>query len=197
MTYSQQIEIVTIYSASQTTGARTKRRLLGLLSLAVAAAWLWGAHEKADPWIENKAMLAGIGELGGLLFKKPIDNKTLTNQQRVDQAVEFKANTVESEHRAAVIAVTPYVWDVFAYLAGGWLALAGFFGLLGARVSRRMQRQAAYLMILSAIVSVGSIWGAIRWGGLPPSADLPFYAKVGGIQSSYAWFLLLVTRSLR
>ncbi len=197
MTHSPTIEIITIYSASHTSGARTRRRLLGLLSLAVAGAWVWGAHEKVDPWIEKKAMIGGIGEVASMLFTKPVKNTALTPEQRTAQKEEFLAEAADSQRRATVIGVTPYVWDGFAYVAGGWLGLAGLVGIIGLQSTRRMLRQAAFLMILSTVMSIAGIWSVIKWGGMPPSADLEFYAKVGGIQSSYAWFLLLATRTLR
>lgn len=192
MAQAYQVDIVTIYNASQTSGARNRLRLLGVLSLAVAGVWLWTSHQRVNPWLKQKLILAGFNEIGALLFAAPPD------QQMTKEEVDaLRKDASAGERRTALLAGVHYVWLGAAYLAGGWLALAGLAALAGRRVSRRLHGQAAVLMILSTLISIGGIWVAIRWGGMPPEADARFYAEIGAVQSSYAWFLLIATRLLR
>ncbi len=197
MTQAQQIEIVTIYNAAQTTGARTRLRALALISLAVAGVWLSVLHFEVDPWIGKVFVAAIFGDAVSALPDAPDQTKKLTPQQRLQRQADAKANAERTMRRGVIRTVEMYVWLGIAYLAGGWLALAGLVGVLGRRVSLRMQRQAALLMILSTIASIAGIWVAIKWGGMPPHADLELYAKIGAVQSSYAWFLLVATRLVR
>ncbi len=192
MTQAYQVKIITVYSATQTTGARFRLRLLALLSLLVAVAWLGTVHLRVEPWLKQKLILAGLNEVGALLLSAPADQ-----QMTPEQRTELRAQAAASERRAAILAGSLYAWLGFAYLAGGWLALASLLGLLGRRVSVRMLRQAAVLIIFSTLLSIAGIWSAIKWGGMPPQADAQYYAKLGAIQSSYAWFLLLATRFVR
>lgn len=82
------------------------------------------------------------------------------------------------------------------HVAIGWLALSAVIAILYWNPVTLL-RQSAGLMILSSAASVGAIEIAIRWGGMPPDADWALYAKVGGIQSSYAWLLLIATIRMR
>jgi hypothetical protein len=201
MTTVQKIQIVTVYNAAQSKSAQSRIRTLSVVSLIVAGVWFWATLMPINTFLTRSLLLKAIAgatdtmgqpepdvwvSLG--LKPPPIDpSPPETNAEA--------ATRVERE--LSILTIEFYAWKALAILAGGWLALAALVGLLGARMSRRMHRQAAWLMFLSTIASVSGIWIAIQWGGMPAHADLPFYAKMAGIQSSYAWFLLIATRFLR
>ncbi len=189
MSQAYQLEIVTVYNAAPTPDARNRLRALALITLAVAAAWLWGVNQKADPWLKGKLILAGINEAGALLFGAPAD-KAMTEAEKA----ALLQQAAEGERRAAILTAIHYVWLAAAYLTGAWLALAGLTGALNRRISLRLHGQAAKLILLSTIFSIAGIWAAIRFGGMPPQADVAMYAKIGAIQSSYAWIILIAAR---
>ena len=196
MSQTPQIEIVTIYNTASTSGARSRIRTLAIISVLAAGIWLWGVHYKADPWIGKVLIASYIGNAMSSLPSSPDQERKLTPEQLKEQRLQAKADGAKLIRQGAIRTAEMYIWLGIAYVAGGWLALAGLVGVLGGRVSLRMQRQAALLMILSTIASIAGIWVAIKWGGMPP-LHLEFYAKIGAVQSSYAWFLLIGTRLVR
>ena len=198
MSQAPQIEIVTIYNAARTSGARSRIRALSLISLVVAGVWLWAVHFEVDPWLGEKLIVASLNEAFSLLpANASTAAKTVTPAERAKLKSQLNDRLKAGGRRQTILCVEMYVWLGIAYLAGGWLALSSVVGVVGRRVSLRMQRQAALLMILSTAASIAGIWVAIKWGGMPPHADLELYAKVGGAQSGYAWFLMIATRLVR
>jgi hypothetical protein len=257
MSQSFQIKIVTVYDASYSPKTRNNTRLIALFALAVSIAWLWGMHQKADPWLRGKIMIAGIGQLGALLPTEQTTRTALT----ADQRTELLAKQDQLEQQFAVLTLTRLVWRTMAYVSGGWLALAGIAGLIGRAGSRttrrtlpliiiaaiiaaagltaavylnpdtkhlgwierfnrhiewidytaigwlavagiigmtywgalRMLKQAALWMLLSTAITVGGVWTAIHFGGMPPVANETL-AKLAAIQAAAPLIILITTR---
>lgn len=182
------------------------------LSMLVAAIWLvetayprkvLGQWNTADRWIKGKLMLAAMSQSTDALSAQeqnpwvalglapPPKAATLsTAEQRAAAQQQYRRHM-------AVLFAGFYIWKGIAILAGAWLGLAALIGLTGRRLSVRLHRQAASLMILSTLATVAGIFVAIRWGGMPPVADAVLYAKIAAVQSSYAWFLLIAIRFVR
>lgn len=201
MTTAQKIQIVTVYNAATSPRTKTRLRWLSLVSLIVAFVWIWAVWFPVDRKLKRTWLLAGIAGASDTMGQPqpdiwvalglkppPID----PNQTPQDEA----AITSRIERQMGILTVELYTWKGVALLAGGWLTLAALVGLLGARTSLRMHRQAALLIILSTVASVAGIWIAIHWGGLP-DVGAPLYVKIAAVQSAYAWFLLIATRFMR
>lgn len=207
------IQIVTIYSAGGSPERRRARRVLAMISLVVAVVWLvqclypWRVmgHNTLERWLKGRLLMSSasqsIDTMGGqedpwvALGLAPAKKApgVSVEQQREQRAAEEKA----LQGRMAVLWADFYIWKAITGLAGLWLAMAGLVGLTGRAASVKLHRQAAWWMILSAVVSVLGIEIAIRYGGMPANADSPFYLKIAGVQSSYAWVLLVATRWMR
>ena len=201
MTTAQKIQIVTVYNAA--TSPRTKNRIrrLSLVSLIVAVVWIWAVWFPVDRKLKRTWLLAGIAGATDTMGQPQPDIWVALGLQPPPRAPnQTRQNEAETtsriERQMAILTIELYTWKGVALLAGGWLTLAALVGLLGARTSLRMHRQAALLMILSTIASVSGIWIAIHWGGLP-DVNAPLYGKIAAVQSAYAWFLLIATRLLR
>jgi len=71
-------------------------------------------------------------------------------------------------------------------------------GAWGSRGGARLQRSAAWLVLLSTAASIGAIVRAHQLGAsVERFADPAFLATLGLVQSSYGWLLLLGLRRLR
>lgn len=216
MTSAQRIEIVTIYNVARTKGGRTRVRALAALSLLVAAFWLYHTQGQLRlSWLDGLAggttvhnwlgirvgaAMISAGSVGMEGAASPWEALGLAPPASADRKPpddDLKAKVEQGQRQVVLLGIERQVWEWIVQIAGAWLAVAGLVGLTGWRVGLTMLRQAAYLMILSTIASVAGIYIAIRWGGMPPDADLPFYAKIAGVQSGYAWFLLIATRLFR
>ncbi len=284
MSTSQSIEIVTIYSASQSKGGKSRLRILSLLSLLFAVVWLdtidgyvteavgvpisilhWlDAFEQKDmdTWLGVTLGAALIDRAAGSMDDRPADLMSMLGMKSdprlrrltPEQKAERLAKANEMAQQSVILFATRDAWEWIARAAGGWLAFASLFGILGWRAPLHrwrqgyllmgfsacaaaggawamvrwggaeqemveqialgwlgmagvlgllfwnpvtLLRQSAGLMIFSAITSVVAIESAIRWGGMPPDADWRLYAEIAGIQSAYAWILLLATIRLR
>jgi len=216
MTSAQRIEIVTIYNVARTTGGRTRVRALSALSLLVAALWLYQTQgDLRLAWLDGLAggttihnwlgvrvgaAMISAGSIGMEATTNPWEAIGLVppaNADKQPRDEEWKAKVEQGQKQAVLLGIEREVWIWVVRIAGAWLAVAGLVGLTGWRVGLTMLRQASYLMILSTIASVAGIYIAIHWGGMPPDADLVFYAKIAGVQSAYAWFLLIATRLFR
>ena len=68
MSQTPQIEIVTIYNAATTSGARSKIRVLAIVNVLAAAAWLGSVHYKVDPWIGKVAVVHVLAAAAGHEF---------------------------------------------------------------------------------------------------------------------------------
>jgi len=216
MASNQRIEIVTIYNVARTRGGRKRVRALSALSLLVAAFWLYHTQgtvrlglvdsftggTTAYNWLGVRvgAAMISAGSVGMEATTNPWEAIGLVpppKAKRQPRDEQWQAAVEESQQQAVILGIEREVWVWTARVAGSWLALAAIVGMTGRRAGLTMLRQAAYLMILSTIVSVAGIYVAIRWGGMPPDADLPLYLKIFGVQSAYAWFLLIATRLFR
>ena len=202
MTATQQIQIITVYSAAKHGGRRRGLRVLAAISLLAAGAWFWVLQYKMDRWLKLRLQYAALAEMSrgvdepdpnvwAQLGLAPPTKKSIISKQ------ELRARAAQGARHIAVLTADMYAWKGIALLAGGWLALASLLGCFGRRVARRMLRQSAWLIILSTVATIAGIEIAIRWGGMPDEANLNFYAKIAAVQSSYAWFLLVATRFVR
>lgn len=193
MSHAYPIEIITIYNAALTSSAKARYRVLGLVSLIVAGLWLWAAGMQIHPWLSEKIALAALNEVmaAGSLGPSSGQPPTASEIEALD------VQLAQSKQRGAVLAGTTAAWYVCTFGAGAWLALAAMTGIAGWRGSLRMQRQAAWLILLATLSTAGGIWAAIRWGGMPPHADARLYATIIAIQSAYAWVLFVATRLVR
>jgi hypothetical protein len=155
MSTADRIEIVTIYNAAHTSRGASFARLLGLVSLIAAGAWLWTVNQRVDPWLQEKLIIAGIGQMGSLLDLQPADGRKLT-----DEELEAATEAAETSAReTTILAGSRFVWTRLAYLTGGWLALGGLTGLLGRQVVPGRRRKGGIAIIfLLAVISGGVIW---------------------------------------
>lgn len=77
-------------------------------------------------------------------------------------------------------------------------AAAASLGMALNRKSLFLQRFGAVLAILSAGLTVGAFWAAIRWGQMPAEGvGVKLYARVFAQQSAWGWVTLLVLRGLK
>ena len=150
MTSTQHIEIVTMYNVAQRPVAKHASRVLAVVSLAVAVGWLWTVHQRVDPWLQEKLLIAGIGELGAFMQLQPADGVKLTAEDRKELKAAVKKLSAESTRRAAVLAGSRLVWVRLAYLAGGWLAIGAFAGIAGRNVVLRERKGGFPLIGLAA-----------------------------------------------
>lgn len=202
MSRAQPIEIITIYNVAQSQGGQNRIRLLAVLSLAVAAVWLWATLGPIDTQLRRWLLLAGISEATStmpaantnpweLLGLVPPTDANPMSREEINAAIE------RSNRHLTVLAIEMYTWQAIAIAAGAWLALASLLGVAGRRVSLRMQRQAAVLMILSTVASLAGIWIAVQYGGMPSDGPPIGMPTIAAVQSSYAWFLIIATRLAR
>jgi len=211
MTSDKQVQIITVYNAGQSAGSRLMLRLLAVLSLLVASVWLVEAlyphklfnHNTVERWVKGKLLVAGAVGFTNTMEGAQQDPWVALGLQRPDLAgarptAEQQAKLVQQNNaEIAVLTIDFYVWKIISAVAGGWLALAALLGIAGRRVSLRMHRQAAVLMILATLATIAAIEVAIRWGGMPAGGNLKLYAKIGAVQSAYAWFVLIATLFVR
>ncbi len=213
MESSQDLQIITIYTAGKSKSARNRIRILAILSLVVATVWLVAAaypkrvygYNTVDRWVKGKLMLAALSQSTGTMGEAEPDLRTLLKPPpTTPEATDPEAAPADREAAARkytqhmrVLVGGFYVWKAIAILAGGWLALAGIVGLTGRRVGVVLHRQAAVLIMLSTLATVVGILVAIKWGGMPPVDDVLIYVKIAAVQSAYAWILLIVTPFLR
>lgn len=162
MTSTQHIEIVTIYNVAQRPAAKHASRFLAVVSLAVAVGWLWTVHQRVDPWLQEKLLIAGIGEMGAFMQLQPADGAKLTADDRKELKEAIQKLVAESTRRAAVLAGSRLVWVRLAYLAGGWLAIGAFAGIAGRNVVF-MKRKGGLPLIILAGCAVGvTLWYALK-----------------------------------
>ena len=213
MASSQDLQIITVYAAGQTKGARSRIRVLAVLSLVVATVWLVQAgyprrvlgYNTADRWLKSKLIAAGLSQSTDMMGDAEPDLRALLrvlqanppSSDTMTDSAEQQAATQAFAQRMRVLLGSFYGWKAIAILAGSWLALAGLAGLTGRRVALTLHRQAAVLMIVSTIATVVGMYVAVRWGGMPPISDPLVYIKVAGVQSVYAWILLIVAPFVR
>jgi len=217
MTRRQDLQIITIYAQGQSKGARSRFRALSLLSLLVAAVWLFQFCPRkipatdvrlhsittADHWIVGKFLLSSFVQSSDMMAgaqQNPWVALGLAppppESAKPDPATQQEIARKYTRHMS-VLWATYYIWKVIAVVAGGWLLLAAVVGLAGWRQSRRLHKQSACLMLVSTVVTVAGIFVAIRWGGMPEINDPTLYAKIAAVQSAYAWVLLVATRVMR
>jgi hypothetical protein len=213
MASTQDLQIITIYTAGKSKGSRNRVRILASLSLAVAAVWLIQVsypkrvlgYNTVDRWVKGKLMLAALSQSTGAMGEAEPDLRALLKPPpTTPEATDAEATPADQEAAARqytqhmrVLVGGFYIWKAIAILAGGWLALAGLVGLTGHRVGVILQRQAAVLILLSTLATVVGILVAIKWGGMPRVNDVLIYVKIAAVQSAYAWILLIVTPFLR
>lgn len=207
------IQIVTIYSAGGSPERRRARRVLAMISMVVAIVWLmeclypWRVmgHNTLERWLKGRLLMSSasqsIDTMGSQdnpwvalgLSPAPKTPGVSLEEQRARRLIDEQA----LQRRVSILWADFYIWKALTGLAGLWLAMAGLVGLTGRAASVKLHRQAAWLVILSAVVTVVGIELAIRYGGMPANASVPFYLKIAGVQSSYAWVLLVATRWMR
>ncbi len=110
----------------------------------------------------------------------------------------------------AIIGLAWYVWQEYEWyetIIPGWVK-PSMLGLaivcaasIGTLLNRRglwLYRTGGVLVILSALVSIGTILAAIKWGQMPADQiENTLYIKVFAVQSAYGWIILLSAIGLK
>ncbi len=191
MTQARRIEIITIYSASQTKSARNWLRIIAFASLLFAGGWSYWVHDTARPWLTDKLMVKGIDEFAAMMALMPSNQKA-----SAEQATVLNDLRAQGKMRANLLPGMLLGWLGIAYAAGAWNGLGSLFGIIGFRFARAMLRQSALLILLSTVASMGGIGAAVKWGGMP-DVPIQFYARIGVFQASFGLFLLVAVRPRR
>ncbi len=230
-TRAHPIEIVTIYSSPRARSTGTRIRLLGVISLIIAASWIdtldgsvndylginisitklldieefkasdseWqDVHDWLGVRIGIGLMGAGSAAVGQNNDVAPLFGGPRPKPLTPEQITKLKARHAEMQKKIATLGIGKEVWTWANRLTGYLLALTGLLTLLtAARGTLKLHTLAGVLIILASLLTVAGIWAAINYGGMPADASLPFYVKIGCIQSAYGWVCLIAAKSLR
>ncbi len=104
-------------------------------------------------------------------------------------------------------AVVWYVWKKYEWyesilpdwvrptLVGLGFAASASIGFMLNRHGRGMHQSAGVVVIVSALLSMASVWTAVHWGQMPgDQINAVFYTKIFLVQSAYGWLMLLAVR---
>ncbi|MCH7702084.1 MAG: hypothetical protein IID37_10385 [Planctomycetes bacterium] len=175
------LQITTVYSSSGSSSS-WGHRLVGLMSLAVAAIWLYTLWTRVDPELgvrHNMSMPIALFFGADLTFGRapvrvanpaPPEGTTAVADPQKDQS---KREGESSDHadqmaeaRQFIVTLTAlmYGWEGLATFAGLWLVVAGAAATLGARGAaawRGRTSALAFLAFLGVIAYVAWIWRSL------------------------------------
>lgn len=163
---------------------RLRDRLLPVLTVTIAAALVVGAERAADyVGSMNSARVLGAWLSGMHRQSQP------TTGVSADTPAPPSPDQLKSQ--VATVEVVIVVWRWAMRVTGGLLWLAAVVGACR-RSPRGSQLLAAGLLLISTGLTLASLVILTRpdWGGMEPLSPLT-YVLVGGVQSLYAWVLLI------
>ncbi len=227
MTATRRLEIRRIYSVTPAKAAVVSAgraaplqvSVLGILSLAVAASWIYAAWWPGDRFATRNLMMTGLavpmagGGLGldGLLGLVPEDLADPAPPEGTEaadfgDAAEFgpamtTAGPEEIEAGQATMRslyIDMWVWLVVTSVAGAWLAMAGGAAVAGFPVTDQAKRRAMFLAAAIAAV-LASVVARQLWHGrsvLGLTGVVPELALVGlAVLVAYVLAVCLSTRT--
>lgn len=175
------LQITTVYSSSESSSS-WGYRIVGLMSLAVAAVWLYALWTRVDPELgvrHNMSMPIALFFGANLNFgRPPVDmadpappegttavadlpeEKSSNTREPLDQDEKM----IEARRFIVMLTALMYGWEGLATFAGLWLVVAGAAAMVGPRRAAAWRGQTSALTLLAllgVIAYVGWIWRSL------------------------------------
>lgn len=159
-------------------------RVLGVVTLAVVVAWVWGGW-----WVYQKYMVQlQFARAIGFVMSQGMGGAA-RQEGGVDPAVEMKRVTEVTE-------IVRNSWGVLMALAAIVMLLAGVVALVRPRRGRGWLLGAGLSIILATIGTMIGILVLIRMADFPPMKPAAYVVITGG-QSFMGWVLVFACRKGR
>lgn len=165
--------VVVAYTDRPPRRAHPLVRVLGVMTLAVAAGWAWGAQQVSRYIARQHDYML----LGTMLMGPGYDE---ASQEHLRQLVA----------RGAIVEVTREVWRLAMWGVAAVIAIAGLIQLTAPTSSVRPNQIAAAAMFLAMLLTFAGIYTLIAYGGFPNTLRPLAYVIIGVTHLAYVPVLL-------